>query len=73
VRKCVRRLGISVGRRVNQCADRSVRSLPFDGIPCGGQLGPAEFTWMSLTLSIITSYAEMRSDATKRRVFESTS
>src|SRR3954453_8859603 len=41
----------------NQCAVRSVSRIPFEGTP----------------FIITTSYAEMRSDATKSKVFASTS
>lgn len=33
VRKCVRRFGIRVGRRWNQCAESRLRRRPFPGIP----------------------------------------
>lgn len=34
VRKWVRKEGMRVVRTVNQWADRRVKSMPLDGIPC---------------------------------------
>jgi hypothetical protein len=74
VRKCVFSEGIRDWRRANQWAERSVRRGPLEGMPCGGISGNYYLRQTEeLTFFMITSYAEIRSVATKSRVCASTS